>query len=86
MSVCSCREATTLDSRHESLTRFVQQSLWRAYKGNYGGGDLREMITSSMVTTTPNDLVKDTHPDRMPMISASDWSRFSSVPDPFETI
>jgi hypothetical protein len=26
MSVCSCREATTLDSRHESLTRFVQQS------------------------------------------------------------
>ena len=27
MSVCSCGPATTLDSRHESLTRFVQQSL-----------------------------------------------------------
>ena len=27
-------------------------------------------MTSSMVTTTPNALVKDTHPDRMPMILA----------------
>jgi len=26
------------------------------------------MITSSMVTTTPNALTKETHPDRMPMI------------------
>jgi putative SOS response-associated peptidase YedK len=47
---------------------FALAGIWRAYKGNYGGGDLREMITNSMVTTTPNELVKETHPDRMPMI------------------
>jgi putative SOS response-associated peptidase YedK len=57
--------------------------VWRAYKGNYGGGDLREMITSSMVTTTPNDLVKDTHPDRMPMILApEDYAQWlTGTPD-----
>lgn len=42
--------------------------VWRAYKGNYGGGEERELITSSMVTTTPNALTKETHPDRMPTI------------------
>ncbi|MFZ3583317.1 SOS response-associated peptidase [Loktanella sp. DJP18] len=47
---------------------FAFAGIWRAYKGNYGGGDLREMITSSMVTTTPNALTRDTHPDRMPTI------------------
>jgi putative SOS response-associated peptidase YedK len=47
---------------------FALAGIWRAYKGNYGDGDLREMITNSMVTTTPNELVKETHPDRMPMI------------------
>ena len=41
-----------------------------ASKGNYGGGERREMITSSMVTTTPYDLVKETHPVRMPAILA----------------
>jgi putative SOS response-associated peptidase YedK len=56
---------------------FALAGIWRAYKGNYGGGDLREMITSSMVTTTPNDLVGDTHPDRMPMILApEDYSQW----------
>ncbi|SEQ82982.1 Putative SOS response-associated peptidase YedK [Loktanella sp. DSM 29012] len=49
---------------------FALAGIWRAYKGNYGGGDLREMITSSMVTTTPNALTKKTHPDRMPAILA----------------
>ena len=49
---------------------FALAGIWRAYKGNYGGGDLREMITSSMVTTTPNALTKETHPDRMPAILA----------------
>ncbi|SEN86450.1 Putative SOS response-associated peptidase YedK [Loktanella fryxellensis] len=47
---------------------FALAGVWRSYKGNYGGGELREMITSSMVTSTPNALVKDTHPDRMPVI------------------
>jgi putative SOS response-associated peptidase YedK len=62
---------------------FALAGVWRAYKGNYGGGDLREMITSSMVTTTPNDLVKDTHPDRMPMILApEDYAQWlTGTPD-----
>ncbi|KQI69173.1 hypothetical protein AN189_06280 [Loktanella sp. 3ANDIMAR09] len=48
---------------------FAFAGIWRAFEGNYGG-EAREMLTSSMVTTTPNDLVRDTHPDRMPMILA----------------
>ena len=54
----------------EARPPFALAAIWRAYKGNYGGGDLREMITSSMVTTTPNALTKETHPDRMPAILA----------------
>jgi len=52
----------------EERTPFALAGLWRPYKGNYGGGEERELITSSMVTTTPNALTKETHPDRMPMI------------------
>ena len=47
---------------------FAFAGVWRAYEGNYGGGEEREMITSSMVTSTPNGLVRDTHPDRMLVI------------------
>ena len=47
---------------------FALAGVWRAYKGNYGGGEERELVTSSMVTSTPNDLVRETHPDRMPVI------------------
>jgi len=46
---------------------FAFAGVWRAFSGNYGGAD-RDLITSSMVTTTPNSLVRDTHPDRMPAI------------------
>ncbi|SFD95520.1 Putative SOS response-associated peptidase YedK [Sulfitobacter brevis] len=46
---------------------FALAGVWRAFAGNYGG-EFRELITSSMVTTTPNELVRDTHPDRMPAI------------------
>jgi putative SOS response-associated peptidase YedK len=46
---------------------FAFAGVWRAFSGNYGGED-RDLITSSMVTTTPNSLVRDTHPDRMPAI------------------
>jgi putative SOS response-associated peptidase YedK len=62
---------------------FALAGIWRAYKGNYGVGDLREMVTSSMVTTTPNDLVRDNHPDRMPMILAPDdySQRLTGTPD-----
>lgn len=49
---------------------FAMAGVWRTYRRNYGCGDLREMMTSSIITTTPNALVQDTHPDRMPMILA----------------
>ncbi len=52
----------------EERPPFALAGLWRPYKGNYGGGEERELITSSMVTTTPNALTRETHPDRMPMI------------------
>ena len=52
----------------EERPPFALAGIWRAYKGNYGGGEEREMLTSSMITTTPNALTKQTHPDRMPMI------------------
>lgn len=47
---------------------FALAGLWRAYRGNYGGSEERELLTSSMVTTTPNELTRQTHPDRTPCI------------------
>ncbi len=46
---------------------FALAGVWRSFRGDYGGQH-RDLITSSMITTTPNELVKDTHPDRMPTI------------------
>jgi putative SOS response-associated peptidase YedK len=46
---------------------FVLAGVWRGFNGNYGG-EHRELRTSSMITTTPNELVRETHPDRMPAI------------------
>ena len=62
---------------------FALAGLWRAYSGAYGGGETREMITSSMVTTTPNALVKETHPDRMPVIlDPADYAQWlTGTPD-----
>ncbi|WP_340249754.1 SOS response-associated peptidase [Sulfitobacter pontiacus] len=50
---------------------FALAGIWRSFAGNYGTA-YRELTTSSMITTTPNELVKDTHPDRMPAILAPD--------------
>ncbi|WP_255509727.1 SOS response-associated peptidase [Oceaniovalibus sp. ACAM 378] len=67
----------------EERPPFALAGVWRSYKGNYGSGDLHEKITRSMVTTTPNALVKDTHPDRMPMILApEDYAQWlTGTPD-----
>lgn len=46
---------------------FAFAGIWRGFKGKYGG-EQRELVTSSIITTTPNALVKETHPDRMPVI------------------
>lgn len=46
---------------------FALAGIWRTFRGDYGG-EQREIVTFSMITTTPNELVADTHPDRMPAI------------------
>src|SRR5690606_25091258 len=50
---------------------FAFAGVWRNFSGNYGG-ESRELITSSIITTTPNALVRNTHPDRMPAILHAD--------------
>ncbi len=47
---------------------FALAGVWRADGSNDGGNGERGLITSSMVTTTPNALTRETHPDRMPTI------------------
>lgn len=51
----------------DTRSPFALAGIWRAFNGNYGG-EHRELITSSMIITTPNELVRDTHPDRIPAI------------------
>ncbi len=52
---------------------FAFAGIWRAWKGNYKG-ELREMNVYSMMTTTPNEVVKPIHPSRMPVIlNAGDY-------------
>jgi putative SOS response-associated peptidase YedK len=41
--------------------------LWRSFSGRYRDKEV-EIETYTMVTSTPNDLVKEVHPDRMPVI------------------
>lgn len=61
---------------------FAFAGIWRRFCGNYGG-ESRDLITSSIITTTPNALVQDTHPDRMPAIlHANDYEEWlSGSPD-----
>ena len=59
----------------EARPPFAFAGIWRDFRGNYGD-DQRELITSSIVTTTPNELTRETHPDRMPVIL---------YPDDYET-
>jgi putative SOS response-associated peptidase YedK len=47
---------------------FAFAGLWRGFRGRYRGGETVELDTVSMVTTTPNALVREVHPDRMPAI------------------
>jgi len=61
-------------------TPFALAGVWRSFNGNYGG-EHRDMITSSMVTSLPNELTRQTHPDRMPVIlHADDFETWLSGP------
>jgi putative SOS response-associated peptidase YedK len=46
---------------------FAFAGLWRRFRGRYRD-ELVDIDTCTMVTTTPNDLVRPVHPDRMPAI------------------
>ena len=51
----------------EPCPPFAFAGIWRSWSGEYKG-EQTELDTFSMVTTTPNDLVKPIHPTRMPVI------------------
>ncbi|MEM9760793.1 MAG: SOS response-associated peptidase, partial [Pseudomonadota bacterium] len=46
---------------------FAFAGLWRHFRGSYRD-ELVELDTFTMLTTTPNTLVREIHPDRMPVI------------------
>ena len=53
----------------EARPPFAFAGVWARFEGDYGK-ERRTLTTSSMVTTTPNELVRQVHPDRMPVILA----------------
>ena len=61
---------------------FTFAGIWRSWRGNYKD-ELREMNLYSMLTTTPNELVKPIHPTRMPVIlNPDDYEQWlSGSPD-----
>jgi len=58
---------------NEPRPPFAFAGIWRTWKGNYKG-ELRDLSVYSMMTTTPNEVVKPIHPSRMPVIlDAADY-------------
>ncbi len=59
---------------------FAFAGLWRRFRGEYRG-ELVEIDTHTVITTTPNDLVRPIHPDRMPAIlDPSDHDAWLTAP------
>lgn len=50
---------------------FAFAAIWRHWRGEIQG-ELFEADTYSIITTTPNEIVRPIHPDRMPVILAPD--------------
>lgn len=46
---------------------FAFAGLWRTFKGMYRD-ELVDIVTHTIITTTPNEIVSPIHPDRMPVI------------------
>jgi putative SOS response-associated peptidase YedK len=51
----------------EDRPPFAFAGMWRGFRGQYRG-ELVEIETYTILTTTPNSVVKPIHPDRMPVI------------------
>ncbi|MEM6356357.1 MAG: SOS response-associated peptidase family protein [Pseudomonadota bacterium] len=54
-------------ARLDAAPPFAFAGLWRQFRGTYRD-ELVELDTFTMLTTTPNALVREIHPDRMPVI------------------
>ncbi|WP_370160401.1 SOS response-associated peptidase [Limimaricola soesokkakensis] len=67
---------------------FAFAGVWRSFRGTYRDEKV-EVDTYSMMTSTPNDLVRKIHPDRMPVILGTEaqatWLE-GSVDEAFEVI
>lgn len=62
-----------LGRHHHCRSPFCFAGIWRGDKLGYGKGDGPVEIYS-LLTSTPNELVRDFHPDRMPVIlDRSNW-------------
>lgn len=60
---------------------FAFAGIWRRWRGRYRDGEFADIETSSMVTSTPNELVREVHPDRMPVIlPEADWESWLTAP------
>lgn len=72
----------------EDRPPFAFAGIWTFWKGTYKDEE-RSLITSSIVTSTPNELVRETHPDRMPVIlEPTDYGTWltGSADDAFDLI
>ncbi|KAA9008764.1 SOS response-associated peptidase family protein [Histidinibacterium aquaticum] len=63
----------------------VFAGLWNRFKGNYRD-EYVEIDTYTMVTSTPNELVKPVYPDRMPVILSEDARRTWTDGSPDEAL
>lgn len=64
----------------EERAPFAFAGLWRSWKGMYRG-ELVEIDAHTIVTTKPNALVADVHPDRMPVIlHPEDYEQWMTAP------
>ncbi|MEL7113011.1 MAG: SOS response-associated peptidase [Pseudomonadota bacterium] len=52
----------------EERPPFAFAGIWSQFRGRYRDRELVEIDTFSMITTTPNELTRKVHPDRMPVI------------------
>ena len=71
-------EATEADP--DARPPFAMAGLWRRWRGDYRG-EVRELIAHTVVTTTPNALVRPVHPERMvAILPPEDWETWLSAP------
>ena len=61
-----------MDGEGDERPPFAMAGLWRRFEGRYRDDEPVSLDTYTVVTTTPNELVRPIHPDRMVVILAQD--------------